>query len=128
MFTILSFVIKVLSFIILISSKSVFRFCLDRDSVAGYPLKGSISPLSRPVGAVRVRTGQVAGQVVEPPTLDDPEVPHSHRLDTCSTPKNHHNTTWPPLGKQMATHVSHRTSFLLPPPNSVPSLHSTAPT
>ena len=31
------------------------------------------------------------------------------------------------LGKQMATRVSHRTSILLPPPNSVQSLHSTAP-
>ena len=37
------------------------------------------------------------------------------------------DTTWPPLGNQMATHVSHRTSILLPPPNSVQSLHSTAP-
>ena len=36
-------------------------------------------------------------------------------------------TTWPPLGKQMATLVSHWTSILLPPPNSVQSLHSTAP-
>ena len=31
------------------------------------------------------------------------------------------DTTWPPLGKQMTTHVSHRTSILLPPPNSVQS-------
>ena len=34
-----------------------------------------------------MRTGQVAGQVVEPPTLYDPEVPLSHRLDIGSTPK-----------------------------------------
>ena len=37
------------------------------------------------------------------------------------------DSTWPPLGKQMATHVAHRTSILLPQPNSVQSLHSTAP-
>ena len=35
--------------------------------------------------------------------------------------------TWPPPGKQMATHDSHRTFILLPPPNSVQCLHSTAP-
>ena len=33
-------------------------------------------------------------------------------------------TTRPPLDKQMATHDSHRASILLPPPNSVQSLHS----
>ena len=35
--------------------------------------------------------------------------------------------TWPPLGKQMATYVSQRTSILLLPPNSVQSLHTNAP-
>ena len=37
------------------------------------------------------------------------------------------DNTWPPLDKQMVTHNSHRTSILLPPPNLVQSLHSTAP-
>ena len=35
--------------------------------------------------------------------------------------------TWSPLGKQMTTHVSHSTSILLPPLNSVQSVHSIAP-
>ena len=31
--------------------------------------------------------------------------------------------TWPHLSKQMAIHASHRTSIVLPPPNSVQSQH-----
>ena len=70
MFTILSFVIKVLLVNILISSESVFRVFADRDSVADYLERTLIrqhKPPFRPLGAVRVRTGQVAGQVVERP-------------------------------------------------------------
>ena len=34
--------------------------------------------------------------------------------------------TWPPLDKQMATHVFHWTSILLPPPNPIQSVHPIA--
>ena len=55
MFTILSFVIKVLLVIILIPSESVFRFCLDRDSVAGYLENTLIRQHKSPVSTDRGR-------------------------------------------------------------------------